>query len=104
MRWVAIPARVWRRIKPPEPIDSSSGCAITTSRPPFCSSIDRLGYAVFDLPRVVEGVPRGAPDRVGDGPSSVRLRVAEAGEEGLAVRSLQAQADPFAIFELCAQD
>src|SRR5438876_10648555 len=103
MRWVAMPARVWRRIRPPEPIDSSSGCAITTSRPPFCSSIDGLGYAVFDLPRVVEGVPGGAPDRVGDGPSSVRARVAEAGEERLAVRRLQAHADPLAVFELGVQ-
>src|SRR2546421_10820285 len=98
-----MPARVCRRIRQPVPIDSSSGCAITTGRPPFCSSIDRLGYAVFHLPRVVEGVPRGAPDRVGDGPSSVRLRVAEAGEEGLAVRRLQAQAYPLAVFELGVQ-
>src|SRR5438094_8273447 len=100
MRWVAMPARVWRRIRPPEPIDSSSGCAITTSRPPFCSSIDGLGYAVFDLPRVVDGVPGGAPDRVGDGPSSVRFRVTEAGEQSLAVRRLQAHAGPLAVFEL----
>src|SRR5213082_3873977 len=100
MRWVAMPARVWRRIRPPEPIDSSSGCAITTSRPPFCSSIDGLGYAVFHLPRVVERVPCGAPDHVRHRPLFLAVRVAEALEQSLVVRLLQAQPDPLGVLEL----
>src|SRR5438445_10668355 len=100
MRWVAMPARVWRRIRPPEPIDSSSGWAITTSRPPFCSSIDGLGYAVFHLPRVVQRVPCGAPDHVGHRPLFLAIRVAEALEQSIVVRLLQAKHAPLGVIQL----
>src|SRR5215471_18963082 len=93
IRFVAIPLRVWRRMRPPVPMDSSSGCAMTTSRPPLCSSIARLGYAVFHLPRVVERVPRDAPYRVGNGPLRVFRGMAHGLEQPLAVVRLHAQAD-----------
>src|SRR5712691_5102259 len=103
MRFVRMPFRVWRRTMPPVPIDSSSGCAMTTSRPPFCSSIDESGYAVFHLPRVVEGVPGGAPNRVDDRPLLLAVRVGEALEQRPAVRSLQAETDPLRVLQFRAQ-
>src|SRR5437879_2300433 len=103
MRCVRTPFRVWRRTMPPVPIDSSSGWAITTSRPPFCSSIDESGYAVFHLPRVVEGVPGGTPNRVDDRPLLFTVRVGEAVQQGFAVRLLEPETDPFGVLQLSSQ-
>src|SRR5438552_7601696 len=103
MRFVRMPFRVWRRTMPPVPIDSSSGWAITTSRPPFCSSIDESGYAVFHLPRVVEGVPGGSPHRVDDRPLLFAVWLRKALEKRLAVRLLEPETDPLRVLQLSAQ-
>src|SRR5882672_1837972 len=120
IRFTGTPARLWRRMRPPQPIDSSSGCAITSRRPwafsiaTHDSPAPLLLASVLHLPGMIERVPRHASGDIRHRPLLDSIRIRQALENRLAERShgrllrafrlLQAQADLPCVTPLSAED
>src|SRR6266850_235305 len=120
IRLTGTPARLWRRMRPPQPIDSSSGCAITTRRPwafsiaTHDSPAPLLLASVLHLPGMIERVPRHASGDIRHRPLLDSIRIRQALENRLAERShgrllrafrlLQAQADLPCVTPFSAED